>query len=132
MNFHEWSFYFLTLFFFFATITSLRGVCVRDSGYDRYIGHASNCNLSGHWLVTLYSIAFTLALACDLLVWAELLVYPQCVSETFRHKMSTLLDPTSRLCYFEWNYLVGFMGNILLLLVVRTSRRCPPHYRHPF
>jgi hypothetical protein len=23
--------------------------------------------------------------------------------------MSTLLDPTSRLCYFEWNYLVGFM-----------------------
>ena len=25
MNFHEWSFYFLTLFFFFATVTSLRG-----------------------------------------------------------------------------------------------------------
>mmetsp|Transcript_21227 Transcript_21227/g.52733 ORF Transcript_21227/g.52733 Transcript_21227/m.52733 type:complete len:357 (+) Transcript_21227:238-1308(+) len=126
MNFHDWSFYILTLFFFFATITSLRGVCIRDSGYeDRYIGHAGAENLSGHWLITLYSMAFTLALACDVLVWVELLVYPQCVSETFRSKMSTLLDPTSRLCYFEWNYLVGFMGNILLLLVESTLGQLP-------
>lgn len=125
MNFHDWSFYILTLFFFMATVTSLRGMCLPDAGYDRYIGHSGQMNQSGHWLITLYSMAFTLALACDLLVWAELLVYPQCVSETFRHKLSTLLDPTSRLCYFEWNYLFGFMGNILLLLVEATLGQLP-------
>jgi hypothetical protein len=67
-----------------ATVTSLRGVCLPDAGYDRYVGHTGEVNHSGHWLITLYSTAFTLSLACDLLVWAELLVYPQCVSETFR------------------------------------------------
>ena len=125
MNFHDWTFYLLTLFFFMATVTSLRGVCTPDSGYDRYIGHTGEVNHSGHWLITLYSASFTLALACDVLVWVELLVYPQCVSETFRGKLSTLLDPTSRLCYFEWNYLVGFMGNILLLLVESTLGQLP-------
>ena len=70
--------------------------------------------------MTLYAAAFTTALVCDALVWVELLLYPQCVSETFRSKMSTLLDPASRLCYFEWNYLIGFMGNLLLLLMEST------------
>lgn len=120
MNFHDWSFYILTLFFFMATLTSMRGMFFSDSGYDRYIGHTGECNHSGHWLITLYSTAFTLSLVCDLLVWIELLIFPQCVSETFRNEISTLLDPTSRLCYFEWNYLIGFMGNILLLLVEST------------
>lgn len=120
MNFHDWSFYCLTAFFGYATLVSFWGVCFHDTGYDRYIGHGGECNTTGHWLVTLYSCAFTLALACDIVVWLELLFFPQCVSETFRKKLSTLLDPTSRLCYFEWNYLVGFMGNILLLLIEST------------
>ena len=126
MNFHDWSFYALTLFFGLGTVTSLRGMFTQNDGsYDRYIGHAGDCNSAGHWLITLYSTAFTLSLVCDLLVWLELLFYPQCVSETFRSKMSPLLDPTSRLCYFEWNYLIGFMGNILLLLLESTLGQLP-------
>jgi len=120
MNFHDWSFYILTMFFGLATIVSGRGLLSGKAGYDKFLGHNGECNTMGHWLLTLYAAAFTTALVCDVLVWLELLFYPQCVSETFRGKMSTLLDPTSRLCYFEWNYLIGFMGNILLLLLEST------------
>ena len=120
MNFHDWSFYLLTAFFGLGTVVSVRGVASSNGGYDKFLGHNGACNTLGHWLLTLYSAAFTTALVCDGLVWIELLLYPQCVSETFRSKMSTLLDPTSRLCYFEWNYLIGFMGNLLLLLMEST------------
>tara|TARA_B110000977_G_scaffold201150_1_gene294394 strand:+ start:443 stop:1495 length:1053 start_codon:yes stop_codon:yes gene_type:complete len=120
MNFHDWSFYLLTMFFGVGTIVSVKGMTGGSSGYDKFLGHNGDVNTLGHWLLTLYSASFTTALVCDVLVWAELLFYPQCVSETFRGKLSTLLDPTSRLCYFEWNYLAGFMGNLLLLLMEST------------
>jgi len=120
MNFHDWSFYLLTMFFGVGTIVSVKGMTGGSSGYDKFLGHNGDVNMLGHWLLTLYSASFTTALVCDVLVWAELLFYPQCVSETFRGKLSTLLDPTSRLCYFEWNYLAGFMGNLLLLLMEST------------
>jgi|TARA_B110000503_G_scaffold75323_1_gene116283 hypothetical protein len=122
MNFHDWSFYLLTVFFLVGSLVSIKGVCGGGTarGYDKFLGHNGDMNTLGHWLLTLYSAAFTTALVCDVLVWCELLFAPQCVSEHFRGKLSTLLDPTSRLCYFEWSFLAGFMGNLLLLLMEST------------
>ena len=82
-----------------ATLTSIAACSFPTAGTTGHRAHGGG-NHSGHWLITLYSTAFTLSLVCDLLVWIELLIFPQCVSETFRNEISTLLDPTSRLCYF--------------------------------
>lgn len=126
MNFHDWSFYCLTIFFGLGAFVSVRGVFGGDGERaSRYIGHSGDCNLVGHWLITWYSAAFTLCLACDLCVWLEMLFNPQCVGNTYGFKMSTLLDPASRLCYFEWNYMVGFVGNLILLLVESTLGQLP-------
>ena len=94
MNFHDWSFYCLTIFFGLGSFVSVRGVFGGDGDRaSRYIGHSGDCNLAGHWLITFYSAAFTLCLACDLCVWLEMLFNPQCVAAEYKFKWSTLIGP---------------------------------------
>lgn len=123
LNLHDWTVHAVTVFFFTATLASVQGLFSRSATQDHYIGHQGRCNTLGHWVLALYAIAFTTSVTFLFTVLAEALVNPQCVPSSSRGEWDTLLDPASRLCYLEPLYMVGYLGNVVLLLVEASLGR---------
>ena len=123
LNLHDWTVHSVTLFFFFATLASLAGMCSRTATHDHYLGHSGRCNTLGHWVMALYTIAFTMSVSFLVIVLFEAAFAPQCVPSSARGKLTTFLDPASRLCYLEPQYMIGYLGNVLLLLIEASLGR---------
>ena len=123
LNLHDWTVHSVMLFFFFATLASLAGMCSRTATHDHYLGHSGRCNTLGHWVMALYTIAFTMSVSFLVIVLFEAAFAPQCVPSSARGKLATFLDPASRLCYLEPQYMIGYLGNVLLLLIEASLGR---------
>jgi hypothetical protein len=123
LNLHGWTVHSVTLFFFLATLASLAGICSRTATHDHYLGHSGRCNTLGHWVMTLYTIAFTMSVSFLVTVLCEAVFAPQCVPSSARGELATFLDPASRLCYLEPRYMIGYLGNLLLLLIEASLGR---------
>ena len=123
LNLHDWVVHAVTLFFALATLGSIQGLCSRTASQDHYIGHSGRCNTLGHWVMAMYTVAFTTSVAFLVLVFAEALVSPQCAPSSSRGDWSTLLDPASRLCYFEPKYMLGYLSTVVLMLIEASLGR---------
>jgi hypothetical protein len=66
-------------------------------------------------VVTLYSTAFTLALALDAYEWARMIFLPRCAADDEQGKLETLLDPKARECYLNERYYFAYGINLILL-----------------
>jgi len=123
LNLHDWIVHAVTAFFLLATLGSIRGLCSSSTTQDHFIGHQGRCNTLGHWILALYAVAFTTSVTFLITVVAEALVNPQCVPSSSRGHWETLLDPAARLCYLEPAYMIGYLGNVVLLLVEASIGR---------
>jgi hypothetical protein len=116
-EYYEWTVLVLAAFFGFATVASFKGVFgyyTREES-TRYVGHSGKTNRLGHWVVTLYSTAFTLALALDSYEWARMIFLPRCAADDDQGKLETLLDPKARECYLNERYYFAYGINLILL-----------------
>jgi len=116
LNLHDWVIHSVTAFFALATLGSIWGLCSRTATADHYVGHNGRCNSLGHWIMSLYAVAFTASVVFLITVLFEATFAPQCVPSSARGQLLTLLDPASRLCYFEPKYMVAYLGNVVLML----------------
>ena len=107
----------LTAFFGVATVASVKGVFGHYTKEEsvRYVGHSRKTNRLGHWVVMLYSTAFTLALALDAYEWGRMIFLPRCAADDEQGKLETLLDPKARECYLNERYYFAYGINLILL-----------------
>lgn len=116
-EYYEWTVLVLAAFFGFATVASFKGVFGYYAREDsvKFVGHSGKTNRLGHWVVTLYSTAFTLALALDAYEWARMIFLPRCAADDEQGKLETLLDPKARECYLNERYYFAYGINLILL-----------------
>jgi len=116
-EYYEWSVLVLTAFFGVATVASVKGVFGHYTKEEsvRYVGHSRKTNRLGHWVVMLYSTAFTLALALDAYEWGRMIFLPRCAANDEQGKLETLLDPKARECYLNERYYFAYGINLILL-----------------
>ena len=116
-EYYEWSVLVLTAFFGVATVASVKGVFGHYTKEEsvRYVGHSRKTNRLGHWVVMLYSTAFTLALALDAYEWGRMIFLPRCAADDEQGKLETLLDPKARECYLNERYYFAYGINLILL-----------------
>jgi hypothetical protein len=116
LNLHDWTLYAVTTFFLLATSASVLAMCSTPGTLDRYLGHSGRCNTLGHWVMALYTVAFTMSVVFTITVIFEAIFSPQCVPSSARGEWSTLTSPDSRLCYLEPQYMLGYIGTVVLML----------------
>lgn len=125
LNIHDWTIHAVTLFFALATLSSLRGAVSKSATQDHYIGHQGRCNTLEHWVLALYVTAFTMSVTFFITVVFEAIVDPQCVPSSSRGRLETLINPAARLCYLGPEYMLGYLGNVVLLLFEASLGRLP-------
>jgi len=123
LNLHDWVTHAVTGFFFLATLASIVGVFSRTQTHDHYLGHSGRCNTLGHWVMSSYTVAFTMSVVFLVTVVVEAVFTPQCGPSSDRGKMATLFDPGVRLCYFEPKYMLGYVGAVVLMLMEASLGR---------
>lgn len=123
LNLHDWTVHAVTAFFLLATIASILGVCSTSATLDHYLGHNGRCNTLGHWVMALYTVAFTMSVTFAVTVFGEAIFSPQCVPSSARGEWSTLTSPDSRLCYLEPQYMLGYIGAVVVMLLEASIGR---------
>ena len=116
-EYYEWTVLVLAAFFGVATVASFKGMFGYYAREDsvKFVGHSGKTNRLGHWVVTLYSTAFTLALALDAYEWTRMIFLPRCAADDEQGKLETLLDPKARECYLNERYYFAYGINLILL-----------------